>query len=136
MSKDPRYQPQPGALPASWPSAWPSLRRQVLLGATLPLVVSVVVLVVLAVTQTLATSWWVALIPLVLLAWPLSLPARVRTVVQNAHRARTLDIVQGTIGLIGEVRHRRMGVRPNVEVVPGGPVRYYLNPGKRSQRAS
>lgn len=136
MPRDPGYPPPHGALPATWPSAWPSMRRHVLRGAVLPLVAAAVVVVVLAVTQTLSISWWFILLPLALLAWPLSLPARVRRVVQDAARARTLDLVQGTVGLLAEVRHRRLGVRPNAEVVPGRPIRYYLNPGTRSRRAA
>lgn len=125
----------PEALPTIWPSAWPSMRREVLVRSTLPLVAAVVVLIVLMLSQVIATSWWFTAIPLLLLIGPLSLPARVRAVVQTADRTRTLDIVYGAVGLNVEVRHRRRGVRPNAEVVPGHPVRYYLNPGKRSQRA-
>lgn len=135
MSSEPPYPSEQGALPAVWPTAWPSMRGHVLLGSTLPVVAALVVVVVLVLTQTIASAWWFVLLPLLLLGWPLSLPSRVRTVVQGAHRARTLDVVYGAVGLIAEVRHRRLGVRPNAEVVPGRPVRYYLNSGKRSLRA-
>lgn len=134
MRRDTEPTAPQGALPARWPSAWPSLRREVLLGATVPVVAAAVLLAVLVLTQAARTSWWFVLAPLLLLAWPLSLPARARAVIRSAHRARTLDVVQGAYGLIAEARHRRLGVRPNVEIVPGRPVRYYLNRGRRSAR--
>lgn len=95
---------------------------------------ALMVIIVLEMTQTLAIAWWVAAIPLALLGWALSLPVRVRSVMQRAHRAHTLEVVHGPLGLIAEVRRRRLGVRPQAEVAPGGPVRYHLNSGRRSRR--
>ena len=132
MSTQPGRTASSAALPATWPSAWPSLRKNVLIGAIVPVVAAVVVLVILLLTKVADTAWWVALLPLLLLAWPLSLPGRVRKVMQEAADAGSLDLTQGMLGTLAAVRQRRLGVRPNAEVVPGKPVRYYLNPGKRA----
>ncbi|WP_153505504.1 hypothetical protein [Cumulibacter manganitolerans] len=128
MSTRPARRPHHPALPQAWPSAWPSLLGGVLLGAVLPVVAAAVVVVILLLTSSLATAWWVVLLPLLLLAWPLSLPARVRRVMQDASDAGRLDVVQGTLGALATAPERRLGVRPNAEVVPGAAVRYFLNP--------
>lgn len=119
--------PHHPALPDTWPSAWPSVRRTVLLGSIMPVVAAVVIVVILLLTSSLGTAWWVAVLPLLLLGWPLSLPARVRKVVQDAADAGRLEVVQGTLGALALVPERRLGVRPNAEVVPGDGVRYFLN---------
>ena len=105
-----------------------------LIGAVLPVVAAVVVLVVLLLTTSLSTSWWVVLLPLLLLAWPLSLPGRVRKVMQDAADAGRLEVVRGMLGTLATAPRRRLGVRPNAEVVPGAKVRYYLNTGQHAPR--
>lgn len=136
MPKDSGRTPQHPGLPQSWPSAWPSLAKQAFMGAILPIVAAVVVLVVLLLTKTLEQAWWVALIPLLLLIWPLSLPGRVQRVMQEASDDGRLEVVQGMLGTIAAAPRRRLGVRPNAEVVPGKPVRYYLNPKRQAGRAA
>jgi len=123
------------AIPERWPSAWPSLTKNVLLGSVVPVVAALVVVLILALTKALAAAWWVALVPLLLLAWPLSLPARVRSVLQDATDSGRAEVVQGTLGTIVTAPRRRLGVRPNAEVVPGRPVRYFLNPPDRDAPA-
>lgn len=134
MPIDPYGPTGAGPLPSSWPSAWSSMRSKVLVGMLWPLVAAGVVLLVLALTQTLQVAWWVALLPLPALCWPLSLPARVRAVLRDAAAAHTVDIVRGQLGVIVTARHRRLGVRPNAEVVGGRVVGYYLNSGRRAPR--
>lgn len=135
MPTDPSYVSGAGPLPTSWPSAWPSMRSKVLIGVVGPLAAAVIVVLVLALTQTFPVAWWVALIPLLALFWPLSLPARVRAVQRGAAAAHTVDIVRGQLGVMVTTRHRRLGVRPNAEVVAGRVVGYHLNPGRRAPRA-
>lgn len=118
--------PSNSALPATWPSAWPSLGRNVALGAVLPIVAAIVVLVILLLTKSLSTAWWVALLPLLLLAWPLSLPARARKVMQDAGDSGRLEIVNATLGTLARAPQKRLGVQPTAEVVPGRPVRYHV----------
>lgn len=134
MSTQPGRTPSHPALPATWPSAWSSLSKNVLLGSILPVVAAVIVVVILLLTKSFDTAWWVALLPLLLLAWPLSLPGRVRKVMQDAGETGKLDIVQGLLGTIATARERRLGVRPNAEIVPGKDVKYFLNEGDRAPR--
>lgn len=125
--------PSNSALPSPWPSAWPSLAKNVALGAVLPIVAAVVVLVILLLTKSLSTAWWVLLLPMLLLLWPLSLPARVRKVMQDAADSGRLEVVNATLGILAHAPERRLGVQPSAEVVPARPVRYLVgNAAKRT----
>lgn len=121
-----RGNPSNSALPATWPSAWPSLAKNVALGAVAPVAAAVVVLVILLVTKSLSTAWWVVLLPLLLLLWPLSLPARVRKVMQDATDTGRLEVVNATLGILAHAPQKRLGVQPTAEVVPGRQVRYLV----------
>ncbi|WP_134322831.1 hypothetical protein [Cumulibacter soli] len=131
MPNDPRYEPTSGsgqpALPTVWPSAWPSLRAQVALGATFPVVAAVAGFIILLRTQTLATSWWIAVLPLLLLAWPLSLPARARAAMRRAHEGSRIEVLATQHGLVARPIERR-GLKVRAFLEQDGRVRYEIAP--------
>jgi hypothetical protein len=108
-----------GALPAVWPSAWPSLWPAVVRRAAFVAAVDLLTLVGLAVAADPATQWWALLPPLLLLAGPLTAPARTRH--RAAAAAARLDLRPDGVVLI---RRRTGSWRPFARITPGGAVHY------------
>ncbi|MFV0535645.1 MAG: hypothetical protein ACK5MR_18655 [Cumulibacter sp.] len=131
VPNDPRYEPTSGsgqpAFPTVWPSAWPSLGAHVALGATLPVVAALVGFIILLLTQTLETSWWIAALPLLLLAWPLSLPARARASMRRAHEDSRIEVVAAPGGLVARPIARR-GPKVRAFLEQDRRVRYEIAP--------
>ncbi|MEO6957034.1 MAG: hypothetical protein ABI137_09880 [Antricoccus sp.] len=103
-------------LPERWPSAWPSLRSAVFVGLTLPLALLVTLIVILSMTKVLAMAWWLLLVPAALMIRPLSLPRRVRSVIQLDADFGRLRVSERKAGLLASSPKRRRGVRPRVEL--------------------
>lgn len=115
-------------LPEAWPSAWPSLWRPVRDRAVLVGAMVVLTLVGLARFGDLGLSWWVALLPLVLLAGPVSRPARVRGAIRRAAADRTLRVRTTESGLWVTARRRSVAAMVSAD----GSVRYQAgrSPGR------
>lgn len=104
------------ALPQRWPSAWRSMRSQVLLSLVFPIVLLVVLTVILMMTKVLGIVWWILVVPTLLIIWAISLPGRVRSVVQSDAAAGRLRVMTGQTGLLAESPKRRRGVRPHAQL--------------------
>lgn len=98
--------------PQQWPSAWPSLRNAVFLGLVLPVTLLVALIVILMMTKVLATAWWLVLVPAALMMGPLSLPHRIRSVLQADADSGQLRVSAREAGLLATSPRRRQGVRP------------------------
>lgn len=107
-------------LPDRWPSAWPSLWPGVRDSVAVVALTMVLTLVGVFRFGDPALSWWVALLPLLLLIGPLTRPARVRRTIRRATEQRTLRVRQSGDTLWISAGRRRVGAR----VDPDGAVTY------------
>lgn len=107
-------------LPTHWPSAWPSLWRPVRDRALFVAGTTILVLLGLARFGDLGLSWWVALLPLALMAGPVTRPARVRRAIRQAAEQRMLSVQVSEDGLSVSTRRRSVTAR----MAPDGTVTY------------
>ncbi|CAN5300231.1 hypothetical protein BH20ACT5_BH20ACT5_01570 [soil metagenome] len=109
-----------GALPRRWPSAWPSLWPEVRDRSAFGLTAALVTALGLTWLGVPGLTWWLPLLPALLLIGPLSWPGRVRRGFDRAGDEGTLRVVDERDQVL--VWGPRGGVA--AEVAPDGAIRY------------
>lgn len=107
-------------LPDRWPSAWPSLWRPVRDRAAFAVPAALLTALGLGWLGDLSLTWWVPLLPLLLLAGPLTRPGRVRRSFDRASADGSLTVVDDRAGVLVWGSGRTVAA----EVTAGGAIRY------------